>query len=71
MHQAQGSNLFFLVKEDEIKTLGSVQSERERERKGEKSKKIEKNVIEGDGGEKFHARIAFDKRLRISRARFP
>lgn len=30
---------------------------------------MEENVIEGGGGEKFHARIAFDKRLRISRAR--
>lgn len=42
---------------------------RGRKEKKKKLKKMEENVIEGGGGEKFHARIAFDKRLRISRAR--
>lgn len=61
---------FFSSKKTKLRR-SDLSNPRERERKGEKSKKIEKNVIEGDGGEKFHARIAFDKRLRISRARFP
>lgn len=50
-------------------TLESPTIRGRKEKKKKKLKKMEENVIEGGGGEKFHARIAFDKRLRISRAR--